>query len=217
MNTGLGDEKVAVTLRSPSIETTHVCVPLQPAPVQPENVEPLDGAAVNVTWVGSGKDALQLLPHEIPTGELVTLPAPVVVTDSSYDTAGAQLIRSFWEPSPGSGVAGPPATGIVKSWLVPAPVMLLKRIVVASGDQAVPARRGRARRNGVAVVSSVWLLPSAFITYRSASTALPERGLLLKAIRSPVGDQEGPSSSWVGELVSCVIGPRPSAEATAMS
>src|SRR3989442_12917995 len=43
--------KVALTACVPFIVTTHVPVPLHPAPLQPGNADPLAGVAVNVTGV----------------------------------------------------------------------------------------------------------------------------------------------------------------------
>ena len=42
---------VAVTVVTAVIEIMHVPVPLQPPPAQPANVEPVLGAAVNITVV----------------------------------------------------------------------------------------------------------------------------------------------------------------------
>ena len=42
---------VAVTFRSALIVTAHVPVPEQPAPLQPENVDPAAGLALSVTFV----------------------------------------------------------------------------------------------------------------------------------------------------------------------
>jgi len=40
------------------------------------NVEPVAGAAVNVTVLWAGKSASQVVPHEMPLGLLVTVPLP---------------------------------------------------------------------------------------------------------------------------------------------
>jgi hypothetical protein len=62
----------------------QVPVPLQPPPLQPENVEPAAGVAVKVTAVPLVKPAEQVLPQEMPVGALVTvpLPAPALLTVS---------------------------------------------------------------------------------------------------------------------------------------
>ena len=44
-------ENVAVTIFATSAVTVHVPVPLQPAPFQPSNAEPVAGSAVSVTIV----------------------------------------------------------------------------------------------------------------------------------------------------------------------
>jgi hypothetical protein len=68
--------KVAVTLRAAVMLTAQLPVP-EHAPVQPANVEPLLAAAVSVTTAPGLKLALQVLPHEIPAGLLLTVPLPV--------------------------------------------------------------------------------------------------------------------------------------------
>jgi hypothetical protein len=62
----------------------QVPVPLQPPPLQPENVEPAAGVAVKVTAVPLVNPAEQVLPQEMPVGALVTvpLPAPALLTVS---------------------------------------------------------------------------------------------------------------------------------------
>ena len=69
--------KFAVTAVDAVNVTTHVPVPSHgPAP-QPANVDPLVGAAVNVTAVPLAKPAAQLVGQLIPAGALVTVPVPV--------------------------------------------------------------------------------------------------------------------------------------------
>jgi hypothetical protein len=48
-----------------------------PVPLQPPNVEPATGVAVNVTTVALVKEAEQVLPQLMPPGLLVTVPFPV--------------------------------------------------------------------------------------------------------------------------------------------
>jgi hypothetical protein len=69
--------KVAVTVVAAVRFTVQVPVPVQPPPDQPPNVEPALGAAVSVTDVPLAKLALQVEPHVIPAGELLTDPEPV--------------------------------------------------------------------------------------------------------------------------------------------
>jgi hypothetical protein len=77
-NTGVND---AFALSFAFIVTTHVPVPLHPAPLQPTNVLPLFGVAVSVTTVPLLKLALQPVPPPVgqlmPAGLLVTVPLPV--------------------------------------------------------------------------------------------------------------------------------------------
>jgi hypothetical protein len=72
----------ALTLVEALSVTTHVPVPLHPPPLQPANLEPDDALAVRVTTVPAEYGCVQSLPHEIPDGELVTLPDPVRLTVS---------------------------------------------------------------------------------------------------------------------------------------
>jgi hypothetical protein len=71
------------------IETVQAAVPEHPPPLQPENVDPVDGAAVSVTDVPSRNDALQVEPQSMPAGLLdtVPLPVPVFTTSSAWLTA----------------------------------------------------------------------------------------------------------------------------------
>ena len=65
----------AVTAWFAFIVSAHVPVPEQ-LPDQPVNFEPKAAAAVSVTAVPSLYCAVQAAPHEIPAGELVTVPEP---------------------------------------------------------------------------------------------------------------------------------------------
>src|SRR5215470_8726910 len=67
---------VAVTEAAAFMVTVQVPVPVQPPPLQPENVEPAAGVAVNVTAVPVVKDVEHVVPQEIPVGALVTVPLP---------------------------------------------------------------------------------------------------------------------------------------------
>lgn len=77
-------------------------VPTPPhAPLQPENVEPEAAPAVSVIVVPAATVCVQAEPHEIPTGELVTVPAPVPFFEiESVIEAGAAsnlaLTVVFW-------------------------------------------------------------------------------------------------------------------------
>lgn len=66
--------------------TQVVAVPVQ-APLQPLKVESLAAAAVRVTMLPPGNEAVQVEPHERPAGAEVTvpLPAPFLVTVSGYE------------------------------------------------------------------------------------------------------------------------------------
>ena len=68
---------VAVTAVAAVTVTTQVPVPEHPPPVQPANVEPSAGNAVNVTAVPLAKLAEHVVGQLIPAGALVTIPVPV--------------------------------------------------------------------------------------------------------------------------------------------
>ena len=74
--------KVADTLCAEFIITMQLPVPLQ-APPQPVKLQPLAGVAVKVTGVPLEKFALQVAPQLMPAGELVTVPLPVLLTESA--------------------------------------------------------------------------------------------------------------------------------------
>ena len=67
--------KVAVTDRACVIDTTHEPEPVH-APDHPVKVDPRAALAVKVTEVGEEYASEQSEPQLIPTGELVTIPAP---------------------------------------------------------------------------------------------------------------------------------------------
>jgi hypothetical protein len=90
---------VAVTFRSWLMDTVQVLlVPLH-APDQRVNVEPLEGIAINVTFVCDLNQALHVVPQMIPMGNEMTFPRPVpsLVTLSWW---GA----STWHPLPDTPV-----------------------------------------------------------------------------------------------------------------
>jgi len=55
----------------------QVTVTLHPPPLQLTNTDPADGAAVSVTELFVGNEALQVFPQLMPFGLLVTVPVPV--------------------------------------------------------------------------------------------------------------------------------------------
>lgn len=70
---------MAATARASDRLTEHVrAVPLQ-APLQPENVQPVAGVAVNVTAVPLLNALVQVLPQLTPLGEDTMVPLPVRV------------------------------------------------------------------------------------------------------------------------------------------
>lgn len=67
--------KVPVTLRAASMVTVHVPMPVH-APLQPAKLEPVAGAAVNVTGVAKVNSRLQISP--LPLGELTAAPVQLI-------------------------------------------------------------------------------------------------------------------------------------------
>lgn len=67
------------------------------APDQPANPYPVAGEAVRVTVFPCGKVAEQVFGHEIPAGELVTVPLPVtvIVSVSSNANVAVALLVAF--------------------------------------------------------------------------------------------------------------------------
>jgi len=84
---------VAVTAVAAATVTVHVPVPLQPPPLQPANVDPVDGVAVSVTVVPVAYGSLQSAPQLMPAGDDVTVPSPVpaFVTDSVWTSANVAV------------------------------------------------------------------------------------------------------------------------------
>jgi hypothetical protein len=88
--------KAAVTVVAPFIVTVQVPVPVQPPPLQPAKVEPAAGVAVKITPVPVVKAVEQVAPHEMPAGELVTVPVPapdlVIVSAKDVCTKAAVTV-----------------------------------------------------------------------------------------------------------------------------
>ena len=98
---------VAFTDFAPVIETTQAPVPVHP-PDQPENLYPLPGVGVSVTFVFLKNENLQVDPQLIPAGLLVSVPVPDFVTVRLYlgscvkvaDTLLTAFIATTHEPVP---------------------------------------------------------------------------------------------------------------------
>jgi hypothetical protein len=69
--------KLAATVVFVFIVNEHVPVPEHPPPLHPVNIEPVTGAAVNVTTLPTLYVSLQSDPQFIPVGDEVTVPLPV--------------------------------------------------------------------------------------------------------------------------------------------
>ena len=84
----------APTLFAASIVTEHAPVP-EHAPVQPSNTAPGSGDGVSVTTVPPLYVAAQVEPQKIPSGDEVTVPGPVRVTDSRYESRVNVAVTAF--------------------------------------------------------------------------------------------------------------------------
>jgi len=82
MNEPAAAVNVAVTAWTEFMVTVHAPVPEQPAPDQPEKLEPLLGTAVRVTLCPAGKAMLHVGVQESPAGleRMVPEPVPASVT-----------------------------------------------------------------------------------------------------------------------------------------
>lgn len=78
--------KMALTFVAAVTKTVQAPVP-EHAPPQPPKVDPLEAAAVSVTWVPWSYEAEQVAPQSMPAGVEVTAPAPlpVLLTVSTSD------------------------------------------------------------------------------------------------------------------------------------
>src|SRR5436309_10711154 len=110
----LGTPNVAVTVVAAFNVTVHVPVPEQPPPLQPVNVEPAAGVAVNVTTVPFAYAAMHVEPHEMPAGLLVTVPIPepvlfTVSVEAWTAKAAATVVFAPWVTVHVPVLAQPPA------------------------------------------------------------------------------------------------------------
>ena len=99
---------VAVTLMLELRVTLQLPVPEHPPPLQPANVEPEDGVAVNVTTVPLEYDLEQVEPQLMPEGELVTVPVPVPDLASWSVTELVEPVQKAREPFSGAAVGRSP-------------------------------------------------------------------------------------------------------------
>jgi hypothetical protein len=76
--------KVAVRLVLALTTRVQLPVPLQPPPLQPENVEPVAGVALKATLVPLATLVLHVVPQLMPAGleATVPLPAPALPTET---------------------------------------------------------------------------------------------------------------------------------------
>ena len=87
--TATRSNRAVTAVAAAPIVGVHVAVPLH-APLQPAKKEPVAAVAVNVACDPKRNVALHRLPHAMPCGSLVTVPAPVPV----FVTLTGKLSRS---------------------------------------------------------------------------------------------------------------------------
>ena len=69
--------KVAVTFLTAFMVTVQLLPVALSQPLQAAKLEPFEAVAVSVTLVPLAKLLLQLVPQEMPVGELTTMPSPL--------------------------------------------------------------------------------------------------------------------------------------------
>jgi hypothetical protein len=90
----VGDSvNVALTVAAAFIVTVQSPVPVQPPPDHPENDEPAEGEALNVTIAPCANAALHVVPQLMPAGDEVTVPLPVLLTVSVNETDWTVCVR----------------------------------------------------------------------------------------------------------------------------
>ena len=77
LSVNVADTEVAAV-----IDTVQVLVPVQPPPLHPLKLDPVEGEAVSVTDVPWLYVAVQVPPQLIPTGDDVTVPLPLPLGDT---------------------------------------------------------------------------------------------------------------------------------------
>src|SRR5262245_61975003 len=91
--------KAAVTFSLPLTVTVQVRPELESQPVQPAKVDPVVALAVRVTVVPKVNEPLQSVPHEMPAGLEVTVPAPVPVRlTPTVKPSGSKAADTFSAP-----------------------------------------------------------------------------------------------------------------------
>jgi hypothetical protein len=95
--------------------SVHPPAPEHPAPLQPVKVDPAAGAAAKVTTVPEPRVAEHVPGHEIPAGELLTVPDPVPAVDTvrvcDAVGSGSGGVKLRWASIPELTVPAPRSTG----------------------------------------------------------------------------------------------------------
>jgi hypothetical protein len=147
--TPVGELNVAVTAVAAVIVTVQVPVPSHGA-LQPVNVDPVAGVAVNVTWVPLAKLAEQVGMQLMPAGVLVTVPVPlpasvtvsakfVVPPPKFAVTVVAAVIVTVHVPVPSHGALHPVNVEPVAGFAVNVTCVPLTKFALHVGLQLIPA------------------------------------------------------------------------------
>jgi len=83
--------KVAVTVVPSPTVTTHGSIPLQPPPLQPLNRDPDAGVADSTIKASCGNVAEHVAPQSMPSGVLVTVPAPAPLSGTVSAEVGVKM------------------------------------------------------------------------------------------------------------------------------
>lgn len=143
--------KVAVTLMLDVRVTLQVPVPEHPPPLQPANIEPEDGVAVNVTTVPLENDLEQVDPQLMPEGELVTVPVPVPDLATCSVTELVEPVQKAREPFSGAVVGGSPPHAdakIDRTMIRERGPFLIAVLLSYAVDHQAPQRNNALRPNG---------------------------------------------------------------------
>jgi hypothetical protein len=168
--------KVAVTVRAAVIVTVQLPVPVH-APLQPANVEPDAALARSVTCVPAVYVLVHVAPHEIPAGELVTVPVPepLFETDRTGDCVGAVGAPTdpVVEPVTPREIVSPPAVKFTLPAKLPVVVGRNRTVTVRLAPAARVNEAPDTTLNGALVLTAPEMLTSpALCTVKVRSTVV---------------------------------------------
>jgi hypothetical protein len=178
---------VAVTLLVPFIVREQVPVPEQ-APDQPVKVYPLEGTAVRVTPVPYENVVEQVPGQEMPAGELVTVPPPVILTVSGSVEANvavtllAAFIVSVQPPVPEQAPDQPE-----KPYPLEGAAVRVTPVPYENAAEQVP---GQEMPEGELVTVPLPLTPTVSVSGIAVKVALTVVGLYKLTSQAPVPEHE---------------------------